>query len=109
MNSKKDGEKLAWIIAEIIFIGLYIFVSGWYSSYSKMTTSLQALVWVGRVGMVACILISWIKFKNPNFDIYRKVTVGIAIVLSLIIGIHHSVSREDTQVIIDSHENAQKQ
>lgn len=108
MNSKKDGEKLAWVIAEIIFIGLYIFVSGWYSSYSKMATGLQVLVWVGRIAMVVCVLTSWVKFKNPNFDIYRKATVGIAIVLSLIIGIHHSVNREDTQVIIDSHENSLK-
>lgn len=108
MGNEIKNEKRSWVIAEIIFLGLFIFISGWYSSYSAMGDWLKALVWIGRIGIAACVVVSWAKFNDPNYEKYRKATVVLAVVFSLIIGIHHAVAREDNQVQIDSKENAAK-
>lgn len=107
-TKKKDNELLILAIIELLFIGVYIGVDGWYSSFPLMSTGLLILIWIGRLAMAACIIITWVKFKDPNYDKYRWGVVVLAVALTLTIGIHHATSIEDKQVIIDSKENAQK-
>lgn len=108
VTERKDGEKLSWVIAEIIFIGVYFFIDGWYTSYPVMPDALKVVVWIGRLALAACVIVTWVNFKNPNYEIYRKFTVAIALILSLVIGVHHASEKDTNQVIIDSKENAAK-
>lgn len=108
MSNEIKNDKIYWIIAEIIFLALYIFISGWYTSYPVMETWLKVIVWILQIGAVACIVISWAKVTDPNYQKYRVATILLLVALSLIIGIHHATTKEDNQVLIDSKENATK-
>lgn len=108
MNNEIKNDKVYWIIAELIFIALYVYISGWYTSYPVMETWLKVIVWIMRIGAVGCIVISWLNITDPNYEKYRRVTVMLLVALSLIIALHHSLNREDNQVLIDSKENAVK-
>lgn len=107
-RKRKDDESLFLAIIEILFLGAFIGIDLFYSSLSLMPTALLVAVWVGKIAMAVCVVVSWVKFKDPNFDKFRVATVVLAVILALTIGIHHATAREDNQVIIDSHENAQK-
>lgn len=105
-KEKKNDELLTLAVIELLFMGAYIGVSGWYSSLSLMPTGLLVAVWIGRLAMTVCIIVTWLKFKDPNYDKYRWGVVILAAALSLTIGIHHATVKEDKQIIIDSKENA---
>ncbi|SRR6266536_1112944 len=107
-TKKRDDELLTWIIFGAIFTGGLIFIDFGYSSVNKMALIARIAVWIGHGLLSALWLLSLSQWKNPNFDTTRKGVVALSIILSLVIGIHHATTVEDTQVIIDSEQNATK-
>lgn len=108
ITKKKDDELSVWIIVGAIFTVGLIFVDFAYSSVNEMGAVARIAVWIGHGILSGLWLASLAKWKNPNYDWVRSAVVGLAIFLSLIIGIHHASTVEDGQVLIDSHENAAK-
>jgi len=107
-GKKRDDELLILSIVGFIFIGLLVYLDGWYSSFKEMSTLGRALIIIAHMAVALTWVISFEKWKDPAFDSYRRIALGATIVLSLIVGIHHATVREDNQVIIDSKENAAK-
>lgn len=105
-QKKRDDEKRNWLIVGILFTGLLIGFDFGYSSYSEMAGIAKVLLGIGHGALVFMWFIVMIKFNDPNFDVYRKYVAGLAVALTLIIGIHHAVVKEDKQVLIDSKENS---
>lgn len=106
--SKKDDEKLMWLLVGCLFSGALIGMDLLYSSFGKMSNALQWITGILHALLVVTWVIAMVKFKDPNYDSARKMIVGLCVVLALIVGIHHASSVEDTQVIIDSQQNAAK-
>lgn len=107
-SKKKDDELLILVILAALFTLTLIGFDIWYSSIGAMHKLAQAGVWIGHIGLASVWVIVFGKWKDPDYDFYRKVAFILAAALMLIIGIHHATSREDEQVIIDSTENAAK-
>lgn len=105
---RKDDEKLIWLIVGFIFTGVLIGMDMYYSSYDQMPDAFKWVVIVLHVGLIAGWVASLVKFNDPNYEPVRKIVVALCVVLALMVGIHHAVTVEDNQVIIDSQENAAK-
>jgi hypothetical protein len=102
----RDDEKAHWLIIGILFTGALLGIDIFYSSFAEMGLIAKILIGVAHGGLVVLWFIAMAKFKDPNYDVYRKYIVGLAIILALIVGIHHASSIEDKQIIIDSKENS---
>jgi hypothetical protein len=107
-TKKRDDELLTWVIVGAIFTGGLIFIDFAYSSVNEMAFVARLAIWISHVLLSVLWLLSLAQWRNPNFDVTRKGVVVLSIILSLIIGIHHATTVEDTQVIIDSEQNAAK-
>ena len=107
-KKRKDDELLILTILAALFTGVLVWMDFKYSSINLMHPILQAVVWLGQIGLAALWVIVFGKWKDPNFDHFRKQTLYVAVILILIVGIHHATVKEDNQVIIDSKENAAK-
>lgn len=106
---KRDDEALILAIVELLFIGVFIGVDIWYSSLSLMPLALLVVVWSAKIVMGIFVVLTWVKFNDPNYDKYRKAVVVLAVLLSLTIGIHHAVIKEDQQILEDSNSAKQEQ
>lgn len=104
----KDDELLVWVIVGGIFTIFLLIIDFFYSSINEMALIARIGIWVGHAILSFLWVISIAKWKDPNYEIIRKLVVYTAVILGLIIGIHHALSVEDKQVIIDSTENAPK-
>lgn len=104
-NRKKDDELLIWGIVGGIFTLFLIGIDIWYSSFNTLPFIPILFLWIAHAGLGIAWIMSIANWKNPNYDIVRRLIVAVSIILSLIIGVHHSLQREDKQVIIDSNAN----
>jgi hypothetical protein len=107
-KKRKDDEFPVLTALAGLFTGLLIWMDFSYSSIGIMPIALQAIVWLGQIGLAAIWVLVFGKWQDPNYDKYRHVAFILAAILILWVGIHHATSREDKQVIIDSKENAAK-
>lgn len=107
-NKKRDDEKGQWLAAGILFSGFLIAIGIWYSSYSQMGSIAKVLLGIAHAVLVGMWVLVMAKFNDPVYDVVRKFIVGLSVILSLIVGIHHATCREDKHVIIDSNENRLK-
>lgn len=106
--ARKDDEKKIWLIVGVLFTGFLIGIDIGYSSFGEMAKILLGIISFLHLIVVALWVLVMTKFTDPNYDGARKLLVWICVVITLIVGIHHATSIEDKQVIIDSHENANK-
>lgn len=106
--SKKDDEKMIWLIVGGLFTLMIIAADLFYSSYSQMPNAFKWVVIVLHAGLAIAWIVSLVKFTDPNYDPVRKIVLALCVVLGLMVGIHHATVKEDEQVIIDSQENAAK-
>lgn len=107
-NKKRDDEKGQWLAVGILFTGFLIAIDIWYSSYGQMADFARWLMYIAHAALGFTWVVAMVQFKDPGYDVIRKYIVFVSVVLSLVVGIHHAVAREDKQVIIDSKENAAK-
>lgn len=107
-NKKRDDEKATWLIVGILFTAFLLGIDIFYSSFGLMATAAKWGLGIAHVGILLLWVVVMVKFTDPNFDYLRKWLVWLCVILSLIIGIHHAIAREDEQVIIDAHENSLK-
>lgn len=107
-NKRKDDEMTIWLAVGGIFTLFMLGIDIWYSSIHAMSL----IAGIGVRFLHAILAFLWIvvmvKFTDPNYDYLRKWVLYLAVIISLIVGIHHASVREDKQVLIDSHENALK-
>lgn len=106
--ARKDDELPVLTILGILFTGLLVYMDFKYSSIGKMHIALQAVAWLGQIGLAAIWVIVFGKWQDPKYDKYRQIAFVLVSALILWVGIHHATAREDNQVIIDSRENALK-
>lgn len=104
----KDDEKRNWLIIGVLFTGVLLAIDLFYSSFSQMGGIAKVLLGIAHAVLAVLWVIAMVKFKDPEFDVYRKYVVYLCVAIALIVGIHHATAREDEQVIIDSHENSLK-
>lgn len=107
-NKRKDDELEKWAIGGGVFTIFLLIIDFFYSSVNEMALLARICIWIGHALISGGWIISFAKWKDPAFDDVRKVVVYLCIVLSIIIGIHHSTVKEDQQVLIDSKQNAAK-
>lgn len=108
IQKKKDTDLLKWVILSALFVLSLSAVDIWYSSFSEMNTAIKCIVVAGHLILSILLIGSFIKFNDPEYDYLKKSVLWCVVLLIIFIGIHHATSREDKQVIIDSHENAIK-
>lgn len=104
----KDDELLTWTIVGGFFTAGLLGVDIGYSSVNEMGNVAQIAIWVAHGVLALLWVVTIVKWRDPNYDKTRELVVYLCVALSLIIGIHHGSSRENDQVIIDSHENSLK-
>ena len=107
-EKNRDDEKAIWLIIGILFTGVLVGLDLWYSSFTQMALFAKVLIGIAHGVLAILWFLVMAKFKDPNYDVYRKYIVGLSVVLSLIVGIHHAVVRERNQVSIDAKENSLK-
>jgi len=107
-TKQKDDELLIWVIVGSIFTIFLLVIDFFYSSVGGMALVAKICIGIGHAILAYLWVVSLANWKDPNYDVIRKCVVYVAVILALIVGIHHATSREDKQVIIDSHENAAK-
>lgn len=105
---RKDDEKKQWLFVGILFTSVLIGMDFKYSSYGQMSDALQWIVVILHAALIIAWSTAMIKFNDPNYEVARKIVVGLCVLLGLVVGIHNATSVEDKQVIIDSRENALK-
>jgi disulfide bond formation protein DsbB len=106
VQKKRDDEKAQWLIVGILFTGFLLVIDIFYSSFGEMAGIAKVLLGIAHAALAVMWIAVMVKFNDPKYDIVRKYVVGLSVVLSLIIGIHHAVVKENKQVLIDSHENS---
>lgn len=107
-TKKKDDELLVLSIVGGLFTLFLIGFDLWYSSISEMSVIAQVVIWGAQIVLAALWVVVFAKWKDPNYDYIRKPVCYVALILAIVVGVHHGVTREDNQVIIDSKENAVK-
>lgn len=107
-NKKRDDEVLMWAIGGGIFTAFMIIIDWFYSSFDQMPSIVVFLLYFVHGFISLLWIISFAKWKDPNYDVVRKCIVFLCLSVAFCVGVHHSVSREDKQVLIDSKENAAK-
>ena len=103
---KRDDEKAQWLIVGILFTVTLLGIDFWYSSYSQMAGVVKVILYIAHTILAVLWLVAMVKFKDPNYEVARKYIVYLAVLLSLIVAIHHATVKEDKHVIIDSRENS---
>ena len=73
-----------------------------------MNLWLRIPLFIAHAAVIGLWVAEMIHFNDPNYDLLRRIVVILSVILSLTVGIHHSLAVEDKQVIIDSKENATK-
>lgn len=107
-NKKRDDEKGHWLAVGILFTVFLFVIDIWYSSYGQMAGIAKVLLILAHIVLGGLWFVVMAKFNDPVYDVVRKFIVGLSVILSLIVGIHHASSKEDKQVIIDANENKLK-
>lgn len=106
--AKKDGELSSWLIVGGLFTAILIFIDIRYSSFGLMSLWLRIPLFIAHAAVIGLWVAEMMHFNDPNYDLLRRIVVILSVILSLTVGIHHSLAVEDKQVIIDSKENATK-
>jgi hypothetical protein len=96
------------VLVGAIFTIALLYIDFAYSSVNEMAKIARVGIWIGHGVLSGLWMVSLLQWKNPNYDYVRRVILALAIILSLIIAVHHSLSVENSQILIDSHENSVK-
>lgn len=105
---KKDDEMSKWLIGGAIFTLTMLGIDWFYSSFELMHPVIRWSLYVVHAIVSLMWMITFAKFKDPDYDFVRQLIVIVTVLVSLGVGVHHATAREDKQVIIDSKENAAK-
>lgn len=111
MDKKRDDEKLFWFIGGGLFTAVLIAVDIWFSSFSLMKSQdnwLYIIVWVGHAAVLILWSIVLVKFTDPNYDYFRKLTVKLTAAVLIVVALHHAIVGENKRVLIDSEENKRR-